>query len=233
MRTIKSEGCDPMSEVGGPNSGVCPIGPRTSDLGLSSCPSGQSMVETALILPILLTIMFNAINFGYFFLVAVNVAAAPRSGVEYSILGNITPGSLQLPAAGPPTTVTSVSYLVYDDMKNALYNPTSATVQVCTSANLNGSGSGTNGSGTGNVRTNCVTCANGSCGSVGTGSPAPAADSESPTFLLNRVDVSYKFSPLISATPFNIALLPASICSSSGGKMTCTFHRQVSMRVIN
>lgn len=191
------------------------------------------MVETALMLPVLLTIIFNAINFGYFFLVAINVAAAPRSGVEYSILGNITPGSLQLPNAGPPATITSVSYLVYQDLTGAIYQPSGATVQVCTSSNLNSSNSGTNGSGTGKVYTNCVSCVSGSCGGVGSGSPVPGADPESPAFLLNRVDVSYTFTTLISAIPFNIALLPASVCSKSGAKITCTFHRQVSMRGIN
>jgi hypothetical protein len=30
-----------------------------------------------------------------------------------------------------------------------------------------------------------------------------------------------------------LALLPISVCSSSNGTVKCTFHRQVSMRVMN
>jgi len=202
---------------------------------LGQCGAGQSMVETALLLPLLLMVIFNAVNFGYFFLVALNVAAAPRSGVEYSILGYASPTAALLPVTGPPTTDTTVSYLVYQDMTGALHAPTSATVQVCTKANINPStGLGVNGTGA-NTKANCVTCTNGSsaCGSVGPGNPAPAADPEAPSFILHRVDVTYTFNPIIPGTPFGLTLLPTSICSSSGGRITCTFHRQVSMRVFD
>lgn len=51
--------------------------------GLTRCSSGQALLETALVLPVLLALIFNVINFGYFFLVPLNLSAAPRSGVEY------------------------------------------------------------------------------------------------------------------------------------------------------
>ena len=63
---------------------------------------GQSLIETALLLPILLLLAFNAINFGYFFFVAVNLAAAPRTGVQLSIIGEATPVNIPLSPAGPP-----------------------------------------------------------------------------------------------------------------------------------
>jgi len=56
--------------------------------------SGQALIETAFVLPVILIIVLNAINFGYFYLVALNLAAAPRAGVEYSIQGNSTPTGL-------------------------------------------------------------------------------------------------------------------------------------------
>lgn len=189
--------------------------------------SGQSMVETALLIPLLLLIILNAVNFGYFFLVALNLAAAPRSGVEYSILGYATPGTLNLPSPGPPTTATSVSYLTYQDMTGALYQPSSATVQVCSKI------LGVSNAGLTTQTANCVTCSGSTCGSPGTGSPVPDADPESPLFVLHRVDVTYTFTPLIPGTPFGLTLLPSSICSSAGGKITCTFHRQVSMRAMD
>src|ERR1700691_3613472 len=84
--------------------------------GADGSSSGQSLVETALLLPVLLMLLFNAVNFGYFFLVALNVAPAPRSGVAYSIQGYASPSSGLLPSAGPSTTTATVSYLTYQDM---------------------------------------------------------------------------------------------------------------------
>lgn len=181
------------------------------------------MLETALLLPLLLLLILNAVNFGYFILVALNLAAAPRSGGQYSVLGFATPAALLLPSPGPPGTTTSVSYLTYQDMTGALYQPTGASIQVCTKVlGLAGSGA--------SQTAKCSTCTSSSCGTAGTGSPVPNADPEAPTFVLHRVDVTYTFRPLIPGTPFGIALLPSSICASSGGTVTCTFHRQISMR---
>ena len=42
--------------------------------------SGQALVETALILPVMLLVLLNAVNFGYFYLVALNLTAAARDG---------------------------------------------------------------------------------------------------------------------------------------------------------
>jgi hypothetical protein len=193
--------------------------------------SGQALVETVLMMPLILLIVLNVINFGYFFFVAVNLAATPRSGVEYSILGFATPGALTLPDVGPPsdcltTTNTTVSFVSQCDLTGAINDPTGATIQVC-SEKLGFTGSGASRT------TNCKSCSGTTCGATNAGSPTPASDPESPTFTLNRVDVDYTFSPIIPGTPFGLALLPISVCSSSGGKVTCTFHRQVSMRVMN
>jgi Flp pilus assembly protein TadG len=67
------------------------------------------MIETALLLPILLLLAFNAINFGHFFFVCVNLAAAPRTGVQYSVLGEATPVNIPYPPAGPASSHVSVS----------------------------------------------------------------------------------------------------------------------------
>jgi len=182
---------------------------------------GQALVETALVIPLLLLIVLNAINFGYYFLVALNISAAPRSGVEYLIMGFSTPATLSIPPTGPSSSTTSVSYLTYQDMTGALANPQSGSLQIC-SKTLGLSGAGTS---------KCIQCPSGSCGTTpNTGSPAPASDPEPTRFVLQRVDVTYTFSPIIPGTPFGIALLPSTACSSSGGSVTCTFHRQVSMR---
>src|SRR5579872_733435 len=106
--------------------------------------SGQSLVETALLLPVLLMLLFNAVNFGYFFVVAINLAAAPRSGVAYSIQGYSSPSAAFLPSAGPSTTTTTVSYLTYQDMTGAIFSPSGNPIQVCSEVlGLNGTGTST------------------------------------------------------------------------------------------
>jgi TadE-like protein len=200
--------------------------PATGDMaGRNARPTrsrGQSLVETVLLMPLMLLIVLNVVNFGYFYVVAVNLAAAPRAGVEYSILGFSTPSSLTLPDAGPPSTTTSVSHLSQQDLTGAINAPTGATIQVCSqTVGMNGSAS------------KCVSCTGSTCGAAGNGNPAPDLDPEAPNFILNRVDVTYTFSPLIPGTPFGLALLPMTACTASGGNVTCTFHRQVSMREMN
>src|SRR5579862_7483403 len=97
--------------------------------------SGQALIETALILPLLLMIVLNAVNFAYFFLMALNITSASRSGGIYSVMGNATPATIPLPSAGPATTTTTVSYLAYQDLTGAVYSPsTNAGVQVCSSS---------------------------------------------------------------------------------------------------
>jgi len=180
---------------------------------------GQALVETALVMPLLLIVILNAVNFGYVLLVALNLSAAPRSGALYSIVGFSTPGTLTLPPAGPPGTNTTVSYLTYQDMTGALSNPSGATIQVCsTSVGIASPGT-----------SSCVTCSNGTCSSGSTIS-APGADPEPTAFYLQRVDVSYSFSPLIPGRPFGGLLPPA--CTGSGS-VTCTFVRHLSMRAMN
>jgi hypothetical protein len=178
----------------------------------------------------MLLIVLNVVNFGYFFLVAVNLAASPRSGVEYSILGNSTPGTLSLP---PYQGSKSVSFLSQQDLVGALNAPTGANILVCSeTAGLTGTGA--------NQTTKCMTCT----GTGGTGgsptcstgtavNPAIQPDPESPSFILNRVDVTYTFNPIIPGTPFGLAILAIPSCTSTAGNVTCVFHRQVSMRVMN
>jgi len=181
--------------------------------------AGQSLIETALILPLLLFLAFDAINFGYFFYTAVNVASAPREGVEWSIQGPTTPTApATYPPAGPTTDKTSVSFLTYDDMRGAIPSSSNARVQVCSSS----LGIAASGLGTSTQVPNCATYGSGS------GSWAPVPDPEAPLFVLQRVDVSYKITPII----------PQFTIPTNGGTLTLTLlpgltvHRQVSMRAM-
>ncbi len=194
-----------------------PVAPTGRDRGTS----GQSLVETALLLPMLLMLLFNAMNFGYFFLIAINIAAAPRSGVSYSIQGNASPTASALPAAGPSSTTTSVAYLTYQDLTGAIYAPSTTPVQVCSAA------LGLNSAGTSTQTAKCT-----SYGSA-YAFPSPASDPEAPAFVLNEVDVAYTFTPLINGSMFNIFTLASPTCSSNSGAVSCTFHRKVLMRAMN
>ena len=188
--------------------------------------SGQSLVETALMLPLLLLVLLNAVNFGYFYLVALNLTSASRTASLYAMIGSQTPAGTALPPAAGTSPLTA-SYLSYQDLTGALVQPGNAKVQVCSA------GLGVNGTGSGQ-KANCETCTNSTCPGLtpGTGAPAPDSDPEAPDFVLNRVDVTYSFTPIIPGTPFGLALLPLSACTSSGGSVTCTFHRQLSMRAM-
>jgi len=192
--------------------------------------AGQSLVETAIMTPILLCLVLNSINFGYFLLLAMNLTAAPHHSALYAIQGSSTPSGAALPAAGPTTTGSAsapaaVSYLTYQDLTGAINAPGTVKVQVC-SAVL-----GTTGSGSSQTA-NCVSCTNSTsnCSSGSFAGQTPDSDPEAPAFVLNRVDVSYTFSPMIPGTIFGVVLLPTSACSLSNGLITCTIHRQVSMR---
>ncbi|MBA3913467.1 MAG: hypothetical protein H0X25_06360 [Acidobacteriales bacterium] len=181
---------------------------------------GQSPVELLLVAPLLLTIVLNAVNLGYFFLVAMNVVTAPRSGVQYSMEGFDTTAAILLPSAGPATTTTSVAYLSYQDIAGGLYNSASdASVQVCSKI-LGLTGSGTS------QAARCESYGNATFSSS-------VSDPEAPWFVLNRVDVSYTFKPLIPGTIFGVVLLPSGVCTASGLNMTCTFHRQAAMRAMD
>jgi hypothetical protein len=194
---------------------------------IKSRESGQSLVETVLIVPLLLTLVLNAINFSYFFLTALNITSSARSGAMYSITADATPAAIPAPPAGPVTSTNSVSYLAYQDLTGAVYSPsTNAGVQVCSPS------VGIVSAGTTNQRSSCTTF-----GSVG-GFPAAVADPELnsagtlPAFLLNRVDVAYQFRPPIPLMPFNIVVLASPACTSSGGVVSCTFYRHSVMRVM-
>jgi len=188
---------------------------------------GQALIETALIMPLFLTIVLNAVNFGYFFLMALNLTAAARSGGLYSIMGSATPSQIVLPNAGPSTTNTSVSYLSYQDLTKSVYLPrTNGSLQVCSPS------VGISNPGTTSEVTQCSTFGP----TVTFGSPTPDpelnAGSTAPAFYLNRVDVTYQFQPLVPLMPFNIVVLASPACTSSSAIVTCTFTRTSMMRVM-
>jgi hypothetical protein len=179
---------------------------------------GQSLVETTLMIPLLLLLILNAVNVGYFLLVTLNLTSATRNGIEYAIQGSSTPSNTSLPTVtGSPAT--TVSSLISAEL--GALNAGTLQVQIC-SLNL-GSSNGSRPTST--------------CQTSGTGGNFPSPDPDPewntyPGFALNRVDVSYKFKTLIPATPFNLIVASFPTCRSSGGAVSCTFARHAEMRAM-
>ena len=188
----------------------------------TSSTSGQSLIVTVLLVPFLLFLAFNAINFGYFFYVALNLAAAPRTSALYGAMGQATPRADKLPPAGDTTNPSSVAFMGYQDMTGSFGNWSTAPIQIC-SLTL-----GVTNPNTPSEQVNCVDYNSGSF----TYNALPS-DPEAPDFKLQRVDIRYTFHPLIPGWIFSLALLPAPICTTGGGGVTCTFHRQATMRAMN
>jgi Flp pilus assembly protein TadG len=95
---------------------------------------GQALIEYILVLPLLLLLIVNLVNFGGFFFAWITVANAARAGADYAILGGASVG-----APGAPTT-TQITTLITQDA-SSLPNASSLTVNICT--NNNGTITGT------------------------------------------------------------------------------------------
>ena len=183
---------------------------------------GQSLVETALMLPLLLLLILSVVNMAYFFLVITNLTGAARSGAEYSAMGSSTPWAQPPPSPGPATGTNgnfTVTYVVQQDMTGALWSPTGTNtqIQICSTA-LGFQAGGL---------PKCQTCHGNTCGAAGAGSPQPAADPEG-SFSLNEVTITYTFNTLVPGTIFNLPLRASGMCN--GG--SCTFVRRARMRVM-
>ena len=146
---------------------------------------GQSLLETAVAMPLLLGIAFNLINLGYFWFVVLSLAAAPRQGVQYSAQGGASLATASAPSA------TAVSNLVFDNMTNAVHGASTANtgVRVCMGTN---------------PATGVANCT--PFGDMSISFSAVAGDPEAPVFALNRVDVGYRVTPVIPGTAFNVVL---------------------------
>lgn len=173
-------------------------------LGLIRKGEGQSLLEAAFLLPFLLTLTFNAINMGYFFWAYLNMATAPRQGVEYSIQGSSSFLQGELPSADVVKT------LVYDDLTGAIPSSANTPQRVCTLAN----GVDPNGAGTSSQIPLCTNYGS----STGTFTDV-LPDPEAPNLVLNRVDIQYTVTPPIPGFLANLVFPPS-----------LTFHRYVYMR---
>jgi len=161
---------------------------------------GQSLLETAILIPVLLSLAFNGVNLGYCWFMVLTMAAVPRQGVQYASQGGPALATISAPST------TAVSNLVYENLTGAISATSSnAQVRVCSSSKGVDSSTGV-----------------AQCDSFGPSLlsfSGPDADPEQPVFVLQRVDVAFTVTPIIPGGLFNV-ILPSNM----------TFHRQVSMR---
>jgi Flp pilus assembly protein TadG len=184
---------------------VARIRKRKIDFDLFLGRSGQSLVEIAIVVPLLTFAIAYAIDFSYLLIVAAALTSAANNAAEYSIQGYLSAAQSSLPTAGPLSTSTSVSALAISGLNSLVSASTTATIQVCSKS------IGTAG--------NATKCS--SYGPSGT-SYTPATDPEAPRFMLQRVDVTYTVHPPIPLSFFKRSLLP-----------NTSFHYQVSMRALD
>ena len=169
--------------------------------------AGQALVELAIMLPLLLILIANVINFAGFFFAFIEIANASRSAGDYTVMGTVAySGTDASGASGPQLNAPSdsglsgtqlVANMLATDMKG-LPNQSTINVRVC---RLNPSNAAI-GNATCNACSNSqgsMSCASGSGGF--TGNPSPdTSTGEGASYTLTWVDVSYTYNPFIPAT---------------------------------
>ncbi len=173
---------------------------------------GSSLIETALVMPVLVLMLCFAIDIRYFFIVAANLVSSSRNSVLYSGQGFITPGQQPLPSAGTAGSLTDtagVAGLAGGDLSGLANMSTGTTVLVCSKR------IGVTQTSNGYI-TNCSTFPTGSL------TYTPDQDPESNNGMLTqRVDVVYTVTPPIPIDFFSFTMPPL------------TVHWQAEMRALD
>lgn len=194
---------------------------------------GQSLLETILMMPLMIGIVLNAANLGYFFFVVVNLTAGTRTAAEFAMVGPNSPGGTAYAPVCSTCTGTGpdIATVLYNSLGGAVANAaTNVTVTVCSPSVLVTAGGVTSGTTKGYA--NCWTCSkSGTCDKAGTAGSSSTSDldPENTTagFVLTRVQVQYQFKPLIPGSVFNLVFLNSLF---SGGQYT--FYRSIEMRAM-
>jgi Flp pilus assembly protein TadG len=139
--------------------------------------AGQSLIECALVLPLLLLLIVNVVNFGAFFYAWISVANAARTGAEYFTTGGVTVG-------GPkPPVAALVHSLVMNDLKSL---PNQASIQVCVSTSIG---------------TALPVCSDRKAAPA-SAPPGPDDPEGTIRYLIGAVDVTYTYQPIIPMWDF-------------------------------
>jgi Flp pilus assembly protein TadG len=150
---------------------------KAAEMPVKKLTRGQALIEMALILPLLLLLIVNVVNFGSMMYAWITVSNAARAGAQYLVTAGAVIGSPSPPSAA------AIHTLVLGDLASL---PNAATAQVCVSSSAGVT----------------VTC---NSGSAPAGAPPAAETAEgSPavTYIVGAVDVKYNYQPLIPLWEF-------------------------------
>jgi len=165
---------------------------------------GQSLVEFALMVPLLLILIVCALNFGGFIYSWITVADAARAAVQYAALGT---SSADYPVAA---TVADITALVRKEAASLPgYSTSNPTVTVCQ-----------NNNGTVTQLRSAAACPAG----VSAIPQDPEIETGTATYASVAVDVTYTYAPFINVSSFLGRAL---------GLPPTTVHRRAVMRILN
>ncbi len=143
---------------------------------MSASSAGQSLIEFALILPLVLLLVVNVVNFGSFLFTWIEIANGTRAGDQYMVLSSASVGFPR------NATAPQITTLVQNDLGSVIGAAT--TVRVCT--NNNGV-------------YHPVSAGTGACAA---GNTDGFADPEPTRYVLATVDVTYTWQPPIPLWEF-------------------------------
>ena len=168
---------------------------------------GHSLVEFALLLPLLLLLVVNVVNFGAFMYGHITVVNAARTAAQYMVLG---PASYTNPQ---PVASSAITALVTSDV-STLLNKASVVVRVCT-----------NNGGTYH-KTMAFSERATACDAGNTdGFTDPEVSGSPAKYVLATVDVTYTYQPIIPLWDFPLLKIHATLPPT-------TLHKTAVMRML-
>ena len=190
---------------------------------------GQSLLEFALILPLILLLIVNTVNFGALFYDWITVADGVRSGAQYMVLAGKSVGF------PPEANASQVTTVIANDLKSLPNAATNVTIKICTNNSTTGTASFNQIQGNvpavactcSNTAGGSVTCPTNEGGSTNAGNNTDGFTDPEPTrFVLATVDVSYNYQPLIGLMNFPALHIYTTLPPT-------TIHRTAVMRMLN
>jgi Flp pilus assembly protein TadG len=163
---------------------------RAQSLRQRAACRGQSLVEFALLVPVIFLLILNAINIGGFIYSWITVANAARAAGQFAILGA---SSVGLPHTGTAAQLQTLVTNETSSLPNA--SSTNPTVTACENDN-------------GTVFAFPQTTPTTACA---VGVTVPPTDPEAPGYVTLAVDVTYTFTPFVPAFSFPLTALPGTI----------------------
>jgi hypothetical protein len=162
---------------------------------------GSALVETALMLPVLLFLMLNMVNLGFYIYGWLTVNNAARAAIQYHVYSGVAVGFL-----GQPTYAQVCANVWYPDV-SSLPNRGTGNVSTCTWQNI--------------TLKLCSKTGSAAAVCTGTGPDVPSADPS--TYTVYSANVTYTFTPVFAAFTLPVVNIPLTILPAS-------VHEQVVMR---